>query len=200
MNQINRVGRMVRRHGFRGSVRLVASRLGRLAYLQEAHVWYRLHLRSERQAVAVPVGLNLIRAGEAHLSLLDQLPGISLRIARRRLAEGADLWIAREADRPVFACWIFRQRTPVLAAPGGWLDLPSGTVGVDDWVMSPTHGDREALSAAWSALAAELATEPIDAIVMKVAEANLQCRGAIRRVGFRAVASMRLERIGGRIR
>jgi RimJ/RimL family protein N-acetyltransferase len=54
--------------------------------------------------------------------------------------------------------------------------------------------------AAWAAIAETLSREHVDAIVTKLDEVNLPCRRAIEKVGFRAIASMELSRIGGHAR
>jgi len=79
--------------------------------------------------VELPVGMTLVRAGEEDLRLLEDLPTVSARVARRRLAAGVDLWIVREGDRGVFACWTFLERTPALAAPAGGSRCPRARPG-----------------------------------------------------------------------
>jgi hypothetical protein len=198
--ELVRLARALRRHGARGCVRLAAGQLGRMAYLRESHVWYRLDLPQDLQPLGLPPGLEVIRAGEADLHLLDQLPTIGPRTARRRLADGAELWIARQGGRAAFACWIFRRKTPAVAARCGWLDLPSGTVALEDSVTAAPFRARGVAPAAWAAVAETLALAGVDAIVTKVEETDLRCRRAIEKVGFRAVASMQLSRIGGHAR
>src|SRR5439155_383197 len=64
----------------------------------------------------------------------------------------------------------------------------------------PAYRGRAVAPAAWSAIADSLAHERATAILTKVEEANLPCRRAIEKVGFRAAGVMRLRRIVGRPR
>jgi hypothetical protein len=192
-----RARRGVARRGVGGLVRLLVSGGMRLAFLRESHVWLLLDLSSERMRVELPVGMTLVRAGEEDLRLLEDLPTVSPRVARRRLAAGVDLWIVREGDRGVFACWTFLERTPALAAPGGWLTLPESAAGLEDSVTSPSCRGRSVGPGAWSAVADALAKEGVAVIVTKVEESNAACRRALAKTGFRHVASMRLLRIAG---
>jgi ribosomal protein S18 acetylase RimI-like enzyme len=200
LHEFVRVGRAVHRHGVRGSVRVAASHLGRLAYLHEAHVWYRLELPGDLQPIGLPPGVDVLRATPADLHLLDELPTIGALAARRRLGDGAELWIAHQGGRAAFSCWIYRRKTPALAARQGWLDLPPRTVALEDSVTSPAFRGRAIASAVWAAVAEALIAVGVDAIVTKVEETNLPCWRAVERVGFRAVASMQLSRIGGHAR
>jgi hypothetical protein len=200
LEEMARVGRAVHRLGLRGSLRFAAARLGRLAYLREAHVWYLLDIESDLERTPLPPGVEIVSAGEADLEMLQDLPTISRRLARRRLREGAELWLAREHHRAVFGCWIFHGRTPALGAPGGWLGLPADTVGLEDVITSPGAHAWAIAPAIWSAVADRLAARSIGNVVTKIEETNLSCRRAIERVGFRAIASMQLSRIGGHAR
>ncbi len=198
---VARIRRGLRRHGLGGSIRLAVALLARLAYLEESHVWYLLDVGGELPRIALPPGMEIVRAREEEdLALLDQLPTVSRREARRRLAGGADLWLVRDGARAVFACWIFRNRTPALAARGGWLELPRGIVGLEDSITSPAYRGRGIAPAGYSAIASALACERVGAILTKIEPANFPVRRALEKVGFRAVAAMRLRRIGGRSR
>jgi hypothetical protein len=199
-SEVARLGRAARHLGVRGTLRLAVLALGRMAYLREAHVWYRLDIPVDLQPVRRTRPMDLVRGGPQALQLLEQLPDVRQRMIRRRLTEGAELWMAHEGGRPVLACWAFRTRTPALAARGGWIDLPPATIGLDVAAMAHEGRDRALSAAAWSALAEALAAERAEALVIKVEETNLPCRRAIETVGFRAVASMQLSRIGGRAR
>ena len=199
---VARIGRVVRRHGFAGSLRLAVARASRMAYLREAHIWYSLDLtqRDRRRRVSLPPGFTLINAGERDLALLEELPSVGVNEARRRLAAGVDLWIVVEGGHPAFCCWIFPHYLPAVAARGGRLHLPPGSVGLEDSVTSAHFRGKSVAPAAWSAIADSLAGEGVGAILTKVEETNLPCRRAIEKIGFCAVASMQFERIGGRSR
>ena len=197
---VERIGRGLRRSGLRGSLRLAVALLGRLAYLRESHIWYLLDLGEPRPRFELPAGMKIIRARDDDHALLAQLPTISGDAARRRLAAGVDLWLVRDGDHAAFACWTFRDRTPAIAARGGWLQLPRGVLGLEDSVTSPAYRGRAVAPAAWSAIADSLAHERATAILTKVEESNLACRRAIEKAGFRAAGVMRLRRIVGRSR
>jgi len=188
-----------RRYGLTGSLRralAIARRSAvRVPYLCERHIWYRLDLASERRRMTLPAGLELVRVGADGLSALAETETVGLLDARRWLASGADLWKIREGKHAVFSCWIFRHRTPVLAAPGGWLDLPEGTVSLEDSVTIPSHRGRGIAPGAYSGIADVLAREGVTTIITKVEEKNVPSRRAVEKFGFRTVADMRLVRI-----
>jgi L-amino acid N-acyltransferase YncA len=132
------------------------------------------------------------------VGLLDALPTIGAHEARRRRAAGADLWFMREGACAAFACWIFRHRTPMLAARNGWLTLPPFTVCLEDSVTSPAYRGRGLASAAWLGIARDLQDEHLGAIITKVAEDNTASRRAVEKAGFEPVAMMTLTRRGRR--
>ena len=195
---IKQMHRGICRYGFTGCICRVASLAGQwivsLTHADQRHVWYHLDLSHERPLIILPVGLGIVRAGTDELPLLEQFPTIGLFEARRRLASGTDLWIVREGQQPVFACWTFHDRMPVLAAHGGWLELPKGIVGLEDSVKSPAYRGRAIAPGAWATIADILTREGVTGILTKIEETNLTCRRSIEKVGFRAVASMRLVR------
>jgi hypothetical protein len=196
---IERLHRGIGRYGFVGCVcrgALLAEQwLSRLAYLDQRHIWYQLDLSHERSLSMLPAELELVRASTDELSLLEQLPTIGLFEAHRRLVSGADLWIVRKGQQAVFSCWTFHDRMPVFAAHGGWLELPKNIVGLEDSVKSPAYRGRAIAPGAWSTIADVLAHEGVTGILTKIEESNLTCRRSIEKVGFRAVASMRLVQI-----
>jgi GNAT superfamily N-acetyltransferase len=189
----------VARYGLVGAIWRAAMIAGRTAcrapYLCESHAWYRLDLTSERPRIPLPTGLELIKAGENELPLLEQLETVGPFEARRRLAAGAECWVVLEGRRVVFSCWIFHGRMPVFAARGGSLDLPSGVVGLEDSIKSPAYRGRAIASGAWSAIADVLSGEGAAAILTKVEESNRTCMRSLEKTGFRPAASMRLVRV-----
>jgi hypothetical protein len=200
LGEVARVARAVQRHGVAGSLRVAVTQMGRLAYVREAHVWYVLDPRSDLQPIGLPPGIGVLCARAADLHLLEQLPTISVRAARRRMAQGAELWIGHQTGRAAFACWIFHRKTPAIAARRGWVDLPPRTVGLDDSAVAPAFRGRAIAPACWAAVAGALGALGVEAIVTKIEETDLPCRRAIEKVGFRAVASMQMSRIGGHAR
>lgn len=197
---VGRIRRGLRRHGFVGSLRLAGALLTRLAYLRESHVWYLLALAGDRSWIPLPAGMEAGRATDAELGLLAELPTVSLREARRRVAAGAEPWLVRDGARAVFACWIFRDRVPALAAPGGWLELPPGVVGLEDSITSPAYRGRGIAPAAYCAIAGALARDGAGAILTKIEPANVPVQRALEKAGFHSVAAMRLRRTAMRSR
>jgi GNAT superfamily N-acetyltransferase len=187
-----RGSRGIRRFGLMGSVRRLASlarhALARSVYIRERHLWYVLKLNAPVSRNTCPPGFDLVRAGSEDVGLLDALPTIGAHEARRRRAAGADLWFMREGACAAFACWIFRHRTPMLAARNGWLTLPPFTVCLEDSVTSPAYRGRGLASAAWLGIARDLQDEHLGAIITKVAEDNTASRRAVEKAGFEPVA------------
>jgi GNAT superfamily N-acetyltransferase len=195
LDLMDRARRGIRRYGIAGSVKLAVSMGGGLIYRRERHVWYALDLAGEREPVEPRAEFSLIRAGLDDLVLLEQLPTVGLSTARQRLFSGADLWIVHENGRAAFSCWIFRNRTPALAARGGWLDIPPGVVCLEDSVTSPHYRGRGVAPGAWSGIANRLRVEGDSVMITKVEERNTPCRRGLEKAGFRPVASMSLLRL-----
>lgn len=193
----SRMVRVVRRRGLAHTIGFVASQAVRMAYLRETHVWYALNLEADRRSVPLAAGFRLFRAGLEDLSLLAQLPTVGVHEASRRLQASADLWLVVEGSTVAFSCWTFHHRLPAIAARHGSIELPPHTVGLEDSVTGSAYRGRGLAPAAWSMVAAIVADDGIETMVTKIEENNLPCRRAIEKAGFRAVASMDLERIGG---
>jgi ribosomal protein S18 acetylase RimI-like enzyme len=187
----------IRRHGVAGSLQRIASMIrrdvGRRVALHEQHVWYALELAASHPPIQWQGDIAFSRIAAHDLAYLSQLETVGNLEARQRLAQGAELWLAREGPHAVFACWIFRNRTPVLAARGGWLELPDGVVCLEDSVTSPAYRGRGIAPAAWSRVANELQHEGSKTIITKVASDNVPSRRAVERAGFRPLATMTLD-------
>jgi RimJ/RimL family protein N-acetyltransferase len=196
---IEQARRGVRRFGVAGiatrAATLAGRSISRTLYLQERHIWYTLDLTAARAASALPDGFTLHRASDADVSLLEQLPTIGSLEAGQRRRDGADLWLVQAGAQPAFACWIFRERAPVLAARGGWLTLPKGTACLEDSVTAPQSRGRGLAGAAWSAVADDLAHGGLTTLITKVAEDNTASRRAVEKVGFVPAALMSLTRL-----
>ena len=197
---IERAKRVYRRDGIIAVLQRAASCAGRVtrrwAYSSQRHGWYLLNLCSERPHRKLSEGFALARAGEDELTSLEQLPTVGYLEGRRLLFAGADLWIVRGDGHPVFSCWIFRDRTPVFAAHGGWLELPPGIVCLECSVTAPRYRGRGIAPAAYCAIADTLAGEGVAAIVMKIEEGNVSSRRAVEKVGFHEIAAMHFLRVG----
>src|SRR5690348_10282323 len=69
LDEMTRVRGAVRRHGVGRTVRRLASAVGRLAYLHQSVVWYRLDLPARGDRIPLPRGISVIRATEHDLHL-----------------------------------------------------------------------------------------------------------------------------------
>lgn len=130
---------------------MVRDRVVRRVWLDEEHVWYVLGL-GRVEILPLAAGYEL-RPGK-----LDDLPAMADHLestptdtAKRRLERGAQLWLVTNGDQIAFACWIFFQATPAIAARGGELGLPAGTACLEDTFTSPEHRGRGIAGAAWTA-------------------------------------------------
>jgi RimJ/RimL family protein N-acetyltransferase len=187
--------RSVDRHGLIGAGRRVLGEAWSLAYLHQEHVWYSLELAPERPRRSMPDELRITREGAD-----GDLPPLAGDEAHERHASGAEIWVVRDEDQAAFACWIFRERAPVLAAPTGWLEIPSGAVVLEDSVTSPSFRGRGIAPAAWSAIADSLTVEGLERMLTKVEVENASSRRAVEKASFAEVAIMRLTRVGFRKR
>jgi ribosomal protein S18 acetylase RimI-like enzyme len=195
-----RLWRGVRRFGLLGALRraarLITRTIAQAVYVDERHIWYALALDPPPSADPLPDGFRLRRADRADAARLEDLPTIGRAEAIRRLDEGAELWLVERAEGAALACWIFHGRTPVLAARGGWLDLPPDTACLEDTITSPHCRGRGLAPLAWLLIAAQLGRQGLVTLVTKVAEDNQPSRRAVEKAGFRASASMTLRRFG----
>ena len=194
-----RVRDRYRREGPLALLRRASEIAVRCLYLREEHVWYRLETRGERPRLGLPAGVELRRASAEEVRLAAEL-GQSLNDARAHHAGGHDLWLAREDGAPLFACWTFRGRAPVLAAPGGQLELAPDTVCLENSFTSPRARGRGIAPASWSQLADSLKAEGIRSIITKVETDNVPTRRALAKAGFQEIGAVALERVVGRKR
>jgi ribosomal protein S18 acetylase RimI-like enzyme len=195
LHGLHRLTRGLHRHGLIGTGRRALGEAWSLAYLHEEHVWYSLELAPGRPRRTLPDGLRLTREG-ANV----KPPPLAGEEARERLAIGAEVWVVRDGDQVAFACWIFRTRAPVLAAPTRWLEIPAGAVVLEDSVTSPLFRGRGIAPAAWSGIADSLTVEGLERVLTKVEVENTSSRRAVEKASFAEVAIMRLTRVGFRKR
>jgi hypothetical protein len=196
-NLIFRVGYYLWRHGLRGTIDQIIARTRTKLYLDETHVWYELALVTDRPRPTLRPGLELIRARADDLSLLEELPTVSIVEGRLRMEAGNDLWLVLDSRQPVFACWTFSNSAPVEAATNCRLDLPSEIAYMEDSVTSPSYRGRGAIApAAWSQVADRLEKAGVKAMITKVGEDNKVMRWAIVKSGFREIAVMHFRRSG----
>jgi RimJ/RimL family protein N-acetyltransferase len=168
-------------------------------YLVEEHVWYQLDVGGERPRRELPEEVRLIRAANDQLARAVEM-GQRIEEVRARLAAGNDLWLAEDDGGPLFRCWIYRERAPVLAAPTGWLELPADTVVLEDSATTPRARGRGIAPGAWTAIADSLRDEGLAHMITKVGVENEASRKAVAKSGFREIAVMRMVKAGPRKR
>lgn len=199
---VQRVRQGLKRHGVRGSASIALVKAKPVRAHSATYVWYELALQGERPRRELSGTLELRAASPEDVPLLEQLPAdsavtpIDAPGARRRLDEGATLWLVTEEGRVAFACWTFADRAPVWAARGAAVALPAGVVCLEDSHSSPDFRGRGVAPAAWSGIADRLAADGNTAMVTKVGEANVASRRAVEKAGFRAIATMRMGKRG----
>jgi len=197
--EVRRALRVWRRDGLAAAlVRMWEITRGRL-YLREDHVWYQLDVAAERPRRELPPEVRLARAGLEQAGRVEEL-GQSAAVARRRHAEGNALWLALDGDELLFGCWTFSRRAPVLAANGGWLELPAGIACLEDSATLPAARGRGFAPGSWTAIADRLAADGCTAMITKVGVENTASRKAVAKAGFREIGVMRLRRYGARTR
>jgi ribosomal protein S18 acetylase RimI-like enzyme len=193
--KLDRVVETVRRRGAADTARLLRRRVKDRVHLSESHVWYGLELGAPRPRWQLDEGLVLRRAGEHDLDAVSALPDAGSQLAlAAALEEGHHLWLVEEGGTAAFCCWTHWDRAPVAAAPDGWLDLPAGTVCVEDSVTSPAYRGRGVAPAAWCGIADDLADAGQKALITKVEVDNRSSRRAVEKAGFAEVAIMARNR------
>ena len=88
----------------------------------------------------------------------------------------------------------------MLAAPGGWLELPADTVVLEDSATTPRARGRGIAPGAWTAIADSLRDEGLVHMITKVGVENEASRKAVAKAGFRDVGVMRMVKTGPRKR
>ena len=199
MGAVGRLRRALRRYGVTGTIRRSGELATELVKVDQAHVWYELPLRGERPKRELPPDFDLLRAGEEHLPMLHHLWAIDDDEARRRLRTHGTLWLVVNGGRPAFSCWTFRERTPIRAAQGGWLELPSDAVCLEESLTAPDYRGRGVAPGAWCEIADRLADEPAERLVTAVEEDNIPSRKAVEKIGFREIGVARTTKRGRRL-
>src|SRR3954454_12585878 len=195
-NPLTRLRSAVREEGVGGAARRVAER-GHSFVLSEEHIWYSLDLAGDRPRRELPEGFQLHLATQAEAEDAAHLPNQpGVEEIRARIDGTADVYMVREHGKPAFACTIFRERTPTIAARGGWLDLPGDTVCLEDSGTSPDFRGRGVAPGAWTAIADAVAEHGFKTMLTKVTVDNEPSRKAVTKAGLREAAGMRMRRLG----
>lgn len=184
-----------RRRGLAGVLKIAWRRGRRRIYLREEHIWYQMSTAAAR-LLELPAGIELTRATSTHELEIASQTGKDVEIARRHLAEGHELWLAHAEDVAAFTCWVFHGRTPALAAPGGWLELPQRTVCVEDVITSPEYRGRGIAPGAFSAIACSLGPTGVQTLIAKIETPNAPSQRAFEKAGFSPTARSEFELIG----
>jgi len=162
----------------------------------ETHVWYELDPALPRPHRPLEAGLVLRRGTVTDVSILRKLDTLTPDEARHRIAGGNDWWLVLDGSEPLFSCWIFPARAPVVAAIGGELALADGMSCLEDSLTSAAARGRGIAPAAWGAIADRLAAQGQQRMVTKVTVENAPSRRAVEKLGFQPVALMRFQRLG----
>jgi len=125
---------------------------------------------------------------------------VTARECRRRIRAGHDVWAVLDEGTVLFSCTIFRGSAPAVAGRNGRVHLVPGTVCLEDSMTAPDARRREIASAAVLAVLDALAAQGARWMITKVAIDNAPTRRGAEKLGFEAVAVMRLRRIGPRSR
>jgi L-amino acid N-acyltransferase YncA len=194
-----RVARAVRRHGLREALRRAVGRAldatVRRGLRAEAHVWYELPF-DDAPAPAAPDGYAIRRGGAVDVDRLAAADLVNPIAARADLARGARLWVATAADEPVYLVWVYRDRVPSIAAPGGWLALPEGVACVEGAFALPEHRNRGLQRRTIRHAIAEVRAEGGVRVIAKVADDNAASQRSLAAIGAREIARMRFRRVG----
>jgi len=181
--------------GAREVARRLRDRVLRHVWWSEQHVWYVADTHAVRGTV--PDGFRLRRVVDRR-SLPGDVSSVGLRVATAVawLAVGGELWVLENlaSSELAFACWIFRERAPALAARGGWFRVPPACAVLEDSFTAVSYRGRGLAPAAWRCICADLAASGVRALLTKVEVANTPSRRACEKAGFREVAAMRFRR------
>jgi len=187
----------LRRSGVKGTLGVAIRRAKNQLYLDETHVWYELALGNSRSQKTLRAGLKLIRSGADDLPLLDAFPTVSAYEARQRMEAGHDHWLVLDDRQAIFACWIFHDSVPVLAARNGQLVLPPEIVCLEDSITSPSYRGQGIIApAAWSQVADRLEKAGVKSIITKVEADNKAMRWALAKSTFDDIAIVRFRKAG----
>lgn len=193
-----RAATSVSRHGVRGTAqrawRWIVVPCARQVLLRERHVWLRLRIVAEPPPL--PAGYVLRRGGSADLQALAAIGGVRPDIARRHLAQGAELYLATRGGELAFSVWNHVRSVPLLAAVGGQLALPEAMSSLEDAIAAPAHRGTGIAGSAIEHITAIQHRNGVGEIIIRVAEDNVAARGLVRKLGATELATMSLCRIG----
>lgn len=177
-------------------VRAGCRAFGGLSHRGKRRIWYALDLSEARDDVSgCANGIEVLRCDSASISAVPRSSRAGGLSSLRRLVRGeAELWIARNGGIAVASVWAFRGRTPVLAAPGGWLRLPAGHACLQDAVTAPPYRGQRIAADLWMRVAENLAADGVQTVLLQIGEDNRAAVRAAEKAGFRPLATMVLQR------
>lgn len=163
-------------------------------FLDEEHVWYARDLQ-DLPAVPLPVGYELRRATADDLAVAADA-GRDPALVGRHIEAGHELWMLLSGGKAAFSAWIFRGSAPAIAARGGWFELPSDSVCMEDSLTHPDFRGMGFAPAAAMGIFRSLRDSGAAHVITKIESANDSSRRAAAKAGFYEVATMRLKRLG----
>ena len=163
------------------------------------HTWYELRLDADRLLPPATGELECHRAIARDVAGLAEF-GVRGRRARALLRRGHELWIAREGDDAVFACWLWLRKAPVAAARSGWIALPEHTACLGESVTRADRRGRGIAARAWQAIAVEIAALGYERLLIRVSAPDRALRYAVLKAGFEELAHMWVRRRAFRTR
>jgi len=195
---VERVRAAIERRGVLGLAQESLTRAVHGVHRHEQHIWYDLRVADVPAVSSFDAPLQLCLASPDQLSLTEAV-GRSALDARVWHGRGHHLWLVLDGATVAFACWIFRGRTPVHAARGGWLALPEDTVCLEHSITAPAYRGLGIAPRAWMQIANHLAGEGLATMITKVETDNVASRKAVGKAGFREIATQRFDRVGRRV-
>ncbi|MGH8161997.1 MAG: GNAT family N-acetyltransferase [Gammaproteobacteria bacterium] len=186
------------RGSFRSSAlpRLDGRMLRRLFFPIRRQLWYALDISGPSTASFAPSsGIEVLRCDSDSVAAVPRsIRTGALRSLRRLMHGEAQLWIARTGETAMASVWVFRGRTPAVAAPGGWLSLPPGHACLQDAVTAAQCRGRGIAPDLWVRVAGKLASEGVETVLLQIDERNRPAIRAAEKAGFRPLATMEWER------
>ncbi len=180
------------------SLRLLPWRVSTWVYYRsERYVWHQRDLTSDLPgAPALPDGVRLRSGLPADLAALDKIGMPMLERFEEFTGCGGELCIAKDADGPIAALWIFRARMPLYP----WLELPDGVCALEHGTIAPGHRGRGLMPAVLGSVLERLSEEGYRSVAVKIMDTNRSSLRMVSKVGFRPIALMHQLRIIGRRR
>ena len=187
---VRRVADVYRRRGPGAVLRGIVTNL---VYASETQIWFEADLTKERGEVT---SVDVEEAGDELLPAALAVQDTNTEVLDERRAGRARAWVGKVEGAVGFVCWTFAERTPVLAARGGWLAMPPGVECLEDSLTAPEFRGRGLAPKVWAVVEDRRADDGVNSLITKVEVENVASCRAVARAGFRHVATMRFTRFG----